>query len=229
MPIPRDVITELEKLSFVGTEVGRSRAWLRLALNHGLLECYLAALFREGSELPAFYQPSALLLHLEDREVLLSYVQGLASLSFSLSYKSAVLNQWTTTPLTLAGLCPASQADALLLLNHRPHPAKPRSKESWDTASQSSGSSEVGEPQKGIQEVAVRDQGPPGDQGGPGDQGPPGDQGGPGLQPTLHSSTISLETCGSSSQLSSSISSDSLLQGQELDLDLTYSRRHPRE
>ncbi|CAL8306151.1 unnamed protein product [Boreogadus saida] len=195
-----DVITELEKLSFVGTEVGRSRAWLRLALNHGLLECYLASLFREGSELPAFYQPSALLLHPEDREVLLSYVQGLASLSFSLSYKSAVLNQWTATPLALAGLCPASQADALLL-DRPPRPATPRSKESRDTASQSSG-----------------------------DQGPPGDQGGPGWnQPTLHSSTLSLETCGSSSQLSSSISSDSLLQGQELDLDLAPSRRAPRD
>ena len=144
-PIPRDVITELEKLSFVGTEVGRSRAWLRLALNHGLLECYLASLFRDGSELPAFYQPSALLLHPEDREVLLSYVQGLASLSFSLSYKSAVLNQWTATPLALAGLCPASQADALLL-NRQPRPATPGSKESRDTASQSSGSSEVGDP-----------------------------------------------------------------------------------
>ncbi|CAL8285166.1 unnamed protein product [Merluccius merluccius] len=192
----RDVITELERLSFVGTEVGRSRAWLRLALNHGLLECYLTSLFRDGSKLQDYYQPSALLLHPEDREVLLSYVQGLASLSFSLSHKSAVLNQWTATPLALAGLCPASQADAPLLC-HQPLAAAPRCKESWDTASQCSASSE----------------------GGPGDQGPPGDQGDPGReQPTLHCSTISLETCGSSSQLSSSISSDSLLQGQDLDL-----------
>jgi len=226
---------ELEKLSFVGTEVGRSRAWLRLALNHGLLECYLASLFREGSKLQDYYQPSALLLHPEDREVLLSYVQGLASLSFSLSYKSAVLNQWTATPLALAGLCPASQADALLLYQ-QPLPATPRSKESWDVASQCSASSEGGDPQKGIHEGPVVEQKPPGEQIGPGDKGPPGgqmgpgDQGAPGQeQPTLHSSTISLETSGSSSQLSSSISSDSLLQGQELDLDLVYSRRTPRE
>ena len=203
----------------MSSEVGRGRAWLRLALNHGLLECYLASLFREGSELPAFYQPSALLLHPEDREVLLSYVQGLASLSFSLSYKSAVLNQWTATPLALAGLCPASQADApLLLLGHPAKQARSKEESSWDTASQSSGSSEVGDPQKGVQEVPVRDHGPPGDQGGPGLK-----------QPTLHSSTVSLETCGSSSQLSSSISSDSLLQGQELDLDLIYSRRTHKE
>ncbi|KAG7277567.1 hypothetical protein CRUP_013885 [Coryphaenoides rupestris] len=224
--VPRDVITELEKLSFVGTEVGRSRAWLRLALNHGLLECYLTSLFREGSELQAYYQPSALLLHPEDREVLLSYVQGLASLSFSLSYKSAVLNQWTATPLALAGLCPASQADALLLYQ-QPVPVTPRSKESWDVASQCSASSEGWVSQKGIHEGPVGEQGPPGEQIGPGDKGPPGgqmgpgDQGAPGQeQPILHSSTISLETCGYSSQLSSSISSDSLLQGQELDLDL---------
>ncbi|GAA6214563.1 pleckstrin homology domain-containing family M member 1-like [Lates japonicus] len=109
----RDVITELEKISFVGTDVGRCRAWLRLALNHGLLECYLASLFREDSKLQAHYQPCALLLNAEERDVLLSYLQGLASLTFNLSYKSAVLNEWTTTPLALAGLCPFSQADML--------------------------------------------------------------------------------------------------------------------
>ena len=132
------MIAELEKLSFVSTNVGRCRAWLRLALNHGLVECYLVSLFREGSKLQAHYQPSALILNPEEREVLISYLQGLASLTFDLSYKSAVLNEWTTTPLALAGLCPAAQADDL-----EPPPvnggAASQPKESWDTASQSSG------------------------------------------------------------------------------------------
>uniref|UniRef100_A0A3Q1F2F1 Pleckstrin homology domain containing, family M (with RUN domain) member 1 n=1 Tax=Acanthochromis polyacanthus TaxID=80966 RepID=A0A3Q1F2F1_9TELE len=195
----RDVITELEKISFVGTDVGRCRAWLRLALNHGLLECYLASLFREDSQLRAHYQPSALLLNAEEREVLLSYLQGLASLTFSLSYKSAVLNEWTTTPLALAGLCPLSQADLLdLPLNGGDHStSRSVCKEVWDTASQSSGSSDALDLQRGCPVSMGRSSGVfQSDRTG------------------IHSSNLSLDTTGSS-QLSSSLSSDSLLQGQD--------------
>ncbi|XP_053197928.1 pleckstrin homology domain-containing family M member 1 [Scomber japonicus] len=196
----RDVITELEKISFVGTDVGRCRAWLRLALNHGLLECYLVSLFRENSKLRAHYQPDALLLNAEEREVLLSYLQGLASLTFSLSYKSAVLNEWTNTPLALAGLCPLYQADVLdLPLNgggDHP-PSKSTYKESWDTVSQSSSSSDAQDMQRVCTVLTARDSSAL--QGG---------------RTALNSSNLSLDTTGSS-QLSSSLSSDSLLQGQD--------------
>ncbi|XP_034414217.1 pleckstrin homology domain-containing family M member 1 [Cyclopterus lumpus] len=194
----RDVVKELEKISFVGTDVGRCRAWLRLALNHGLLECYLVSLFREGSKLRAHYQPSALVLNTEEREVLLSYLQGLASLTFSLSYKSAVLNEWTATPLALAGLCPSSQADTIELpLNGGDLPnSKPVFKESWDTASQSSSSSDALDTQRGCPATG---------------KGTSVLQGG---STALNSSNLSLDTTGSS-QLSSSLSSDSLLQGQD--------------
>ncbi|XP_015243595.1 PREDICTED: pleckstrin homology domain-containing family M member 1 [Cyprinodon variegatus] len=187
----RDVITELEKISYLGTDVGRCRAWLRLALNHGLLECYLTSLFREDSKLRAHYQPNALLLNEEDREVLLSYLQGLASLTFSLSYKSAVLKEWTTTPLALAGLCPLSQADTLNGFEHLA--SKPGRKESWDTLSQSSGSSDPMDAQRALSSGAEILQ---------------------GEKTALYSSSLSLDTTGSS-QLSSSLSSDSLLQGQD--------------
>lgn len=187
------MISELERISFVSTDVGRCRAWLRLALNHGLLECYLASLFREDSKLHAHYQPGALLLNAEEREVLLSYLQGLASLTFSLSYKSAVLNEWTTTPLALAGLCPAFQTephDPPLNGGDLPPPA---SRELWDTESQSSGSSDPPDAQGGCPLLAESASGSP---------------------PGLAASTLSLDTTGSS-QLSSSLSSDSLLQGQD--------------
>lgn len=193
----RDVIMELEKLSFVGTDIGRCRAWLRLALNHGLLECYLASLFREGFKLQAHYQPTALLLNPEEREVLLSYLQGLASLTFSLSYKSAVLNEWTTTPLALAGLCPMFQADAFDLPPSGGDLAisKPLRKESWDRMSQSSGSSDAVDVQRACPVSLVG-------------------RGTTGGRTALNSSNLSLDTTGSS-QLSSSLSSDSLLQGQD--------------
>lgn len=127
-----------------------------------------------------YYQQGALLLDAEDREVLLSLLQGLASLSFQLSYKSSVLNEWTVTPLALAGLCPSPPADPASQGNVNASSNGTR-KESWDTASQSSSrGSDVAE---GTTE--------------------------------MRSSNLSLDTTGSS-QLSSSLSSDSLLQGAEL-------------
>ncbi|NXT81773.1 PKHM1 protein, partial [Zapornia atra] len=44
--------SELEQLIFINTDVGRCRAWLRLALNDGLVECYLKLLLRDSSRLP---------------------------------------------------------------------------------------------------------------------------------------------------------------------------------
>lgn len=220
-----DVISELEKISFVSTDVGRCRAWLRLALNHGLLECYLASLFREDSKLQAHYQPGALLLNTEEREVLLSYLQGLASLTFSLSYKSAVLNEWTTTPLALAGLCPMFQTETpdLPLNGGDLPPSNPRaSKGLWDTESQSSSLSDVPGVQKRCPLQTERV---------------------PHVlqecESGLNTSNLSLDTTGSS-QLSSSLSSDSLLQGQEprspagehwssCDLDMNINSSRPQK
>ncbi|XP_030631587.1 pleckstrin homology domain-containing family M member 1 [Chanos chanos] len=186
----RDVISELENLSFINTDVGRCRAWVRLALNDGLLECYLTSLLREDVKLSGYYQSNALLLDLEEREVLLSLLQGLASLSFQLSYKSAVLNEWTNTPLALAGLCPATPADSFGLQHQAKH------KDSWDSVSQSSGGSDA------VQEVTRKVPGR-------------GANGGSEMVTHLASSSLSLDTMGSS-QLSSSLSSDSLMPGQEL-------------
>lgn len=219
-----DVISELEKISFVSTDVGRCRAWLRLALNHGLLECYLASLFREDSKLQAHYQHGALLLNTEEREVLLSYLQGLASLTFNLSYKSAVLNEWTTTPLALAGLCPMFQAETHDLLLHGGDlpPSNTTGKELWDTESQSSNSSDAPDVQKRCPALTERVSGVL-----------------QGCGSGLNTSNLSLDTTGSS-QLSSSLSSDSLLQGQEprspagehwssCDLDIHVSSSRPRK
>lgn len=188
----RDVVQELERLSFINSDVGRCRAWVRLALNDGLLECYLTSLLRENSKMSTYYQPGALLLDPEDREVLLTLLQGLASLTFQLSYKSAVLNEWTNTPLVLAGLCPPTPADEQHL--------GPKRKESWDTVSQSSGGSGGSDwTPESLQRETRRDQIDGCDPSTP-----------------LTSSNLSLDTVSGSSHLSSSLSSDSLLQGQEL-------------
>ncbi|XP_009960371.1 PREDICTED: pleckstrin homology domain-containing family M member 1-like, partial [Leptosomus discolor] len=180
----RNVVSELEQLIFINTNpaVGRCRAWLRLALNDGLVECYLKLLLRERSRLPEYYQTSALLLDAEECEFLLSYLQGLSSLTFELSYKSAVLNEWTITPLSLSGLCPVSE----LLEPLASSTSEPRRKASLGSISQSSGSDEI-EIQPSVLPIGKASS---------------------KIKLTL--SSLSLNTT-SSSQLSSSLGSDSVL------------------
>ncbi|XP_008589890.1 PREDICTED: pleckstrin homology domain-containing family M member 1-like [Galeopterus variegatus] len=62
----KHIISELEHLIFVNTDVGRCRAWLRLALNDGLMECYLKLLLQEQARLCEYYQPTALLRDAEE-------------------------------------------------------------------------------------------------------------------------------------------------------------------
>uniref|UniRef100_A0A2K6F3K5 Pleckstrin homology domain-containing family M member 1 n=1 Tax=Propithecus coquereli TaxID=379532 RepID=A0A2K6F3K5_PROCO len=134
----KHIISELEHLIFVNTDVGRCRAWLRLALNDGLMECYLKLLLQEQAQLCEYYQPTALLRDAEEGEFLLSFLQGLTSLSFELSYKSAILNEWTLTPLALSGLCPLSELDPLSTSG-----AELQRKESLDSISHSSSSEDI--------------------------------------------------------------------------------------
>ncbi|XP_004859227.1 pleckstrin homology domain-containing family M member 1 isoform X1 [Heterocephalus glaber] len=134
----KHIILDLERLAFINTDVGRCRAWLRLALNDGLMECYLKLLLQEQARLCQYYQPSALLRDAEEGEFLLSFLQGLTSLSFELSYKSAVLNEWTITPLALAGLCPLSELDPFPTSS-----AELQREESLDSISHSSGSEDI--------------------------------------------------------------------------------------
>ncbi|XP_078298178.1 pleckstrin homology domain-containing family M member 1-like isoform X2 [Panthera onca] len=132
------IVSELEHLIFVSTDVGRCRAWLRLALNDGLMECYLKLLLQEPARLCEYYQPTALLRDAEEGEFLLSFLQGLTSLSFEPSYKSAILNEWTLTPLALSGLCPLSELDPLTTSG-----TELQRKESLDSISHSSGSEDI--------------------------------------------------------------------------------------
>ncbi|NXM22061.1 PKHM1 protein, partial [Ploceus nigricollis] len=175
----RNIVSELEQLMFINTDVGRCRAWLRLALNDGLMECYLKLLLRDRARLHEYYQAPAVLLDAEECEFLLCYLQGLSSLTFELSYKSAVLNEWTITPLSLSGLCPVSELLEPLTSS------EPRRKASLGSISQSSGSDEI-EIQAPVLPISKA-----------------------GSKIKLTSSSLSLNTT-SSSQLSSSLGSDSL-------------------
>uniref|UniRef100_A0A8C4NEK8 RUN domain-containing protein n=1 Tax=Eptatretus burgeri TaxID=7764 RepID=A0A8C4NEK8_EPTBU len=111
----RDVLAQLGGLRCITTDVGRCRAWLRVALNDGLLECYLASLLVDPISLAEFYWSSGLLLDPECSAQLQTLVQGLSGLPFHLSANASMLNEWTTTPLSLAGLCIVRHSGAVSL------------------------------------------------------------------------------------------------------------------
>ncbi|NXU81345.1 PKHM1 protein, partial [Oreotrochilus melanogaster] len=97
--------SELEQLIFITTDVGRCRAWLRLALNDGLVESYLTLLLRERPRLPEFYQSSALLLDAEDGsdeiEIQASLLPtGKASTKAKLTSSSLSLNTTSSSQLS---------------------------------------------------------------------------------------------------------------------------------
>ena len=52
----KEVISQLEEMSQVTSDVGRSRAWLRLALNDGLLLSYIAAMISDKVSLAVHYE-----------------------------------------------------------------------------------------------------------------------------------------------------------------------------
>ena len=56
-----EVISQLEEMSQISTDVGRSRAWLRLALNDGLLLSYIAPMISDKVSLAVHYEKFAFL------------------------------------------------------------------------------------------------------------------------------------------------------------------------
>jgi len=88
----------------VTTDIGRCRAWLRLALNDGLLSSYLESMRRDGSALKPYYRRSAFLRDTEILDVAKGLVEGIESCQFSVACNSSLLNVWTNSPLLLAGL-----------------------------------------------------------------------------------------------------------------------------
>ncbi|XP_041377843.1 uncharacterized protein LOC121390161 isoform X2 [Gigantopelta aegis] len=96
-----DVVTQLKRLSQITTEIGFCRAWVRMALNDGLMESYIHSMIADVKALKHFYASTAYLRDHEQPEILKSYLTGLSSLQFRLSFNSSMLNAWTCTPLTL--------------------------------------------------------------------------------------------------------------------------------
>eukprot|EP00090_Calanus_glacialis_P015181 TRINITY_DN24037_c0_g1_i1.p1 TRINITY_DN24037_c0_g1~~TRINITY_DN24037_c0_g1_i1.p1 ORF type:complete len:775 (-),score=278.46 TRINITY_DN24037_c0_g1_i1:166-2490(-) len=99
----KQVISQVDSLSQVSSEVGRARAWLRLALNDGLLVSYLTAMVCDNVSLAVHYEKFAFLRDPDKRDLCLSYLTGISVYTFNLSINVSTLNRWQPRPLVLAG------------------------------------------------------------------------------------------------------------------------------
>merc|ERR1719228_2434526 len=98
------VINQVESQSQISTEVGRARAWLRQAINDGLLVSYLTAMIADQVSLSVHYERHAFLRDSEMRDLGLSFLTGIEVYSFRPSVNVSTLNRWQPPPLSLAGI-----------------------------------------------------------------------------------------------------------------------------
>lgn len=99
-----NVIHEIVALSQIRSDIGKARAWLRAALNEGLLTSYIAMMREDRRLLGSYYFKSALFRDDEQMDIVQSYLQGLEALRFALATNSTLLNTWDEASLELAGV-----------------------------------------------------------------------------------------------------------------------------
>lgn len=86
------------------TEVGYCRAWIRLALNEGLLSSYLVSIRRDNSALKPYYDRAAFIRDADLVEVAQRLIESIDYIRFDLASNSSLLNFWSSTPLLLAAI-----------------------------------------------------------------------------------------------------------------------------
>ncbi|KAI1890804.1 hypothetical protein AGOR_G00157390 [Albula goreensis] len=85
----REAIRQIESLQHIATNIGRSRAWLYLALSESSLESYLR-LFQENQELlHKYYYENALVCSHDHLTLFLTLVSGLEFIRFDLELQDA--------------------------------------------------------------------------------------------------------------------------------------------
>jgi len=99
----KEVISSIEKLSQVNSDVGRSRAWVRHAVNDGLLVSYLTTMTEDKVSLSVHYNTHAFLRDHDKVEMIRRYLAGVEVYNFSLALNSSILNRWQPGPVVLAG------------------------------------------------------------------------------------------------------------------------------
>lgn len=98
----KNVLLELKNLNQITNDIGRGRAWLRIALNDGLIISYLGTMLADKPALQKFYCTTAYLRDEEQSDIMKQLLEGTSVFHFELSCNSSILNSWNCLPLTLA-------------------------------------------------------------------------------------------------------------------------------
>uniref|UniRef100_A0A8R1HJL5 RUN domain-containing protein n=2 Tax=Caenorhabditis japonica TaxID=281687 RepID=A0A8R1HJL5_CAEJA len=120
----RAIISQIACLGQIRSEIGKSRAWIRIVLNENALGEYLDTLATESHAIQQFYDEDAflrLLTDAEHSERIRGLLKPLSSLPILAATNSSFLNSWTPTPLILAGLL-AGEPLKVGALKARPNP-----------------------------------------------------------------------------------------------------------
>ncbi|KAF5306032.1 hypothetical protein FQR65_LT00747 [Abscondita terminalis] len=98
-------ISQITNLPQICTEIGQCRAWIRIALNDGLLSSYLLTMRQDSSALKPYYNTFAIVRDEEVLEVAQKLIEGMETFSeFHLPVNSSLLNSWPLQSLVLAGI-----------------------------------------------------------------------------------------------------------------------------
>ncbi|GIX86702.1 pleckstrin homology domain-containing family M member 3 [Caerostris darwini] len=100
----KNVIQEISHFNQITTDVGRGRAWLRAALNDGLIVSYVSNMLSDTSCLQKHYNSSAYLRDDEQADIMKKLLEGLNVFTFELSCNNSSLNVWNSVSLTLADI-----------------------------------------------------------------------------------------------------------------------------
>lgn len=100
----KNVIMEIKNLTQISSDIGRCRAWLRIALNDGLILSFLGTILSDKPSLQKFYYTTAYLRDEEQSDIMRQLLEGTAVFHFELSCNNSVLNSWHSVPLTLANI-----------------------------------------------------------------------------------------------------------------------------
>lgn len=100
----RQIIDQIQSFSQLTTEVGYCRAWIRLALNEGVLASYFYSIRKDNSALKPYYNRSAFIRDTDLVDVAQRLIENLDYIHFEITCNSSLLNFWSNTPLLLAGI-----------------------------------------------------------------------------------------------------------------------------
>lgn len=99
----QEIISNINRLKLITNDIGRCRAWLRIAINDNLLVSYLSMMSAEPKSLVAFYNKTALLRDVEKLDIVISLLTGIMQYEFDLVVNSSLLNVWSDDAVILAG------------------------------------------------------------------------------------------------------------------------------